>query len=152
MGVGSGSGQGERRVLTPGAGASLPTPTPHSPLLHQPAPLISGKIDAAPRVEEDALAFEKLPLPYVVAGWRAQRTLCVDDTLPWDARVGGQCMQRVPDETRLAGNTGDAGYLAVGRHTASRNSRHDRVNPLMQTVPVHDPHGKGIAGAPHPLN
>src|SRR5262252_3185767 len=53
----------------------------------------------------------------------------VHDPVPGDVAVGGQRVQRVADEPRLARQPRQRRDLAVRRDATLRDARHDRVDP-----------------------
>ena len=75
---------------------------------------------------------EQLPLGDVVPRRRAQFTLRIHDALPWDARVRGERVKRVADETRLPGNTGNARDLPVRGDTTARDPGNDVMDAAMK--------------------
>jgi hypothetical protein len=65
---------------------------------------------------------------------KADRTLRIHDALPWKFFPRRGRVERVTNETRLPRQPRDARHLAVGRYSATWYSRHDVVNPTMQSL------------------
>ncbi len=119
---------GRRRGLTSGSSRSRADALCRSPASRTPS--IPGERDGAAD-EADALSPQQVRLQLVVAqavGAEADLPRRVDDPVPRNVAVGGQRVQRVPDQPRLTGQSRQRGHLAVGRDAAFRDARDDSVD------------------------
>lgn len=100
-----------------------------------PTPLEASKIDATLRIELDPLALEASALkPFRAFPARAPADLAlgVDHAVPGHGGAVGEGTQGVSGQSRLPGQSRQACYLTVGRHTAPGNPLHDREDPLVK--------------------
>lgn len=96
------------------------------------APLKSRERNRSPAVERDPFPLEEATLHEIhrrIAGAQADAPLRVDNSVPGETAALFEHGQSVADEPRVTRQTSQARDLAVGRHTASRDPRDDRIDP-----------------------
>ena len=113
-----------------------PAPTTRSSLSPRP-PSVAVQPDSAVCIELHALRFQGTALNEVAAGLATLADLApgVNDAVPWDFALIGQCAERVAHESGVAAEPGDFGDLAVGRDPPPWDAPDDGVNAFMSHSP-----------------